>query len=750
MGERVVHVHEMEPQPNGSIRRFDNQRAAHHNTSAGDGCCTRQSVLPGIPVLGKAIPLHATSRPLLTLAIIGCIAAAWMVPVSAPPASAGAEVSAYLHYNVDYSAVPAWVRIRDLTVKVHVGQAENVEVVADGRVIPSDYDPTSGWVVFTTGASRVDIRVDGLVTPAEQIGEVRKAALRDDKRWAYSLTFDDGRLSVWENGKPLLDRLGYRAGVAIIGEWMLPPDVSLGTCGDSIIWRGNPDGALTWDYMDASRVAALLASGWSLYNHGFFHSSPESMPGCIVENIARCTEALAYALGGYRTLVYTAYQNHDSLRDLAIQNYPTLGLPIIQANGGGAIAVDSIAWGNLPFVLQRWDVGRPRDDRPGTSGAIYYMDEAHRKAVGDPNLHFWLSLHGHNVERNDVAGSSLDYLHFTYGPGGTDEVWVAPADVVFQYLATRDHAVVTRAAAREVTVAARLPRIRQVTLRQGWNRYAGAVDTYIDSGQPKKNFNTPGDSAILRVRTPDIKAALLRFDVSSVPANARILRATLGFYVQRHSNEGEIDVSAYTLRKAWNPNEATWERASASASWGALGANSTDGGNPDRDASATDLRPLRWYRYVDMNTGEQALVDDATWYSLDITPAVRDWVADPESNFGVILKAMGGSTEVQIAASEWRDVNLRPCLVITYMEPEAPPAALDTPTPEPSATATATATASPAWTPTPTPTATPSPTATATPTATPSPTATPTTPATPRNRLFLPLTFASHSYPVLR
>ncbi len=658
----------------------------------------------------------------------------------------------YLHYDVDYSAVPEWVRIRDLTLKVRVGQAEKVEVIADGRVIPADYDSAAGWVTFTTNATRVDIGIHGLATPAEQVGEVRKAALRGGKRWAYSLTFDDGRLSVWQYGKPLLDRLGYRAGVAIIGEWMLPPDFSLGTCGDSITWRGNPDSPLTWDYMDTTRVAALLASGWSVYNHGFFHNSPESMPGCVVENIAKCSEALAYALGGYRTLVYTAYQNHEGLRDLAIANYPTLGLPIIQANGGGAIAVDSIAWGNLPFVLQRWDVGRPRSDRPDTSGAIYYMDEAHQKAVNYPSLHFWLSLHGHNVERNDVAGSSLDYLHFTYGPGGTDEVWVAPADEVFQYLATRDHAVVTRVASREVAVVSRVPQIRQVALRQGWRGYTGAQDTYIDSGQPKKNFNAPGDSAILRVTSPDRKAALLAFDVSSLPANARILRATLGFYVQKHSNEGEIDVSAYILRKAWHPDEATWERASASAPWGAYGANSSNGDGRDRDANATDLRPLRWFRYKDINTDEEFLIDDATWYSLDITPAVREWVANPDSNFGVILKATGGSTEVRIAASEWRDVNLRPCLVITYMEPEVVPPSQPSATPQVSPTASSTPTATPipteTGTPATTPTGTPTATPTPEPTATPTPTAT--VPAAPRNRLFLPLVSANHPYPVLR
>jgi len=700
------------------------------------------------------MPLNSTIRILLALVILGGAAAAGLaLPDWVAPSSADAEASSWLHYDVDYSAVPAWVRIRDLTLKVRVGQAESVEVIAGGRVLPSDYDPASGWVVFTTNAPQVDIRIVGLVTPAEQIGEVRKAALRGDKRWAYSLTFDDGRLSVWQYGKPLLDRLGYRAGVAVIGEWMLPPGMSLGSCGSEIVWRGNPDGAHTWDYMDANDVSALLASGWSLYNHGFFHTTPEAMPGCVLENIAKCTEALAYALGGYRTLVYTAYQNREDLRDLAIANYDILGLPIVQADGGGATAVDNISWSTLPYRLQRYDVGRPRESRPNTSAAIYYMDDAHQKAVNNPTLHFWLSLHGHEVAPNDVAGSSLDYLHFTYGPGGADEVWVAPADEVFQYLATRDHAVVTRAPARAVAVVSRPPEIRQVALRQGWKGYTGAVDTYIDSGQPKRNFNNLGDSGGLRVTSPDRKAALLKFDVSSVPANARILRATLGFYVLKHSNEGEIDVSAYTLRKAWNPNEATWERASAAAAWGAPGANSVNGSRRDRDAIHTDARSLRRFLYIDPYTGQQTLLDDKTWYSLDITPAVREWVVNPAANFGVVLKGSVGSTEVQIVASEYPVVGLRPCLVITYAEPESLPGALASPTPTETSTLVVSPTATPTEIPAPTETATPTATATpmagptATPTATLTPTATPPTPGRPRPWLYLPVVAANHSYP---
>jgi hypothetical protein len=346
------------------------------------------------------------------------------------------------------------------------------------------------------------------------------------------------------------------------------------------------------------------------------------------------------------------------------------------------------------------------------------------------------------VSPNDIAGTSLDHVHFMYGPGGTDEVWFAPADEVFQYLATQNFATVHRIDSRSVVEGYKPARIRQVAFRQGWNGYTGVTDTSIDAGQPKINLNGQTD---MWVRTPDISAALLRFDLSSIPTDAYVLRATLGVYVVNHSNQGDIAVEAYTLRKAWNVNEVTWERASASVAWTLRGANGTSGDDKDRDSVYTDRRSFRWYRYVDPFTKQETMLDDASWYSLDVTQAAREWVTNPSMNFGVVLKGSGGSVGVKLKTSENRDVHLRPCLVITYMEPEVPPAAVQSPIPEPTATMTPTPTATATLKAEPTYTATPSPTATAAVTVSPSPTAM----ATPHPpfQLALPVVFVNLPYP---
>jgi peptidoglycan/xylan/chitin deacetylase (PgdA/CDA1 family) len=690
---------------------------------------------------GKADLLNFPTRTIVTLLLAGCVAAVSMaLPAPAAQSSPSAQSEQWLHYDVDYTQVPSWVRIRDLTLKVRVGQAQSVEVIAGGQVVSASYSASTGWVTFTTSVSQVDIHLLGLSTPLEQIGEVQKATLRDDKRWAYSLTFDDGRISVWDYGKPMLDRLGYRAAVAVIGRWL------------------DQDG-LAEGYMPLGHLLTLLQSGWSLFNHSYDHNQPEAIRDTLFEDTLACNEAFARQIPGYSPLVFTPAYNRTEYADAAEAHNDVLQFRVIQVGGGPIVEIDTFTWTSAPYRLGRYDIFRPRDGT-NMSGAMYYIGAVQADLSDHPNTHFWLNLHSHEVSANDVAGTSMDYVHFMYGPGGTNAVWVAPADEVIQYLATRDFATVHQAASRTVVVGYRPAQVRQVALRQGWNGYTGVDDTFIDAGQPKRNFNSLGDAGGIRVRTPDKNAALLRFDLSSIPANARILRATLGIYVANHSNDGDIVVSAYTLRKAWDPSQVTWEQASGSVAWAQIGANGTLGDNRDREPVYTDSRTFRRYRYVDPITKQETVLDNASWYSLDVTQAAREWVANPLANFGTILKGSDGSGEVQITASEYPSLALRPCLVITYMEPEVPPAALtsetpeptatvtptETPTETPTATSTATLTPTPTVTPTATATATFSPTATATTTVAFSPTPTATATPRPRFSLALPVVFVNLPY----
>jgi hypothetical protein len=70
------------------------------------------------------------------------------------------------------------------------------------------------------------------------------------------------------------------------------------------------------------------------------------------------------------------------------------------------------------------------------------------------------------------------------------------------------------------------------------------------------------------------------------------------------------------------------------------------------------------------------------WVSFDVTALVRDWLADPASNFGVelrqpdiVIAASGKPLASLYASSAWADAGLRPLLEISAI-PEPSTAAL--------------------------------------------------------------------------
>jgi hypothetical protein len=202
--------------------------------------------------------------------------------------------------------------------------------------------------------------------------------------------------------------------------------------------------------------------------------------------------------------------------------------------------------------------------------------------------------------------------------------------------------------------------------------YSGTTDTFIsDFGDPEANY---GGEGAMRLRSNDHRASLIRFDLSSIDASARVYSATLHLYSQSRTNLNPLPVSAHRALRSWNEFEATWNLATLAQRWAFPGAN---GLTTDRspDAFATTV-----------------LTGTSLWTHWDVTGLVQDWVADASSNSGVILKAgSGAQVEYSLVAAQYlANPNLRPRLDILYALPQQP-----TPPPTPTATRTATATATP-------------------------------------------------------
>ncbi len=257
--------------------------------------------------------------------------------------------------------------------------------------------------------------------------------------------------------------------------------------------------------------------------------------------------------------------------------------------------------------------------------------------------------------------------------------------------------------------------------------YTGAEDTYIYRQEPNTTHHG-GSYLWLRPREAQYgdnhleKEGLLRFELEPyIPSDALIGPSILSLYVYSATNSNTADLNVFAMNQAWIPSQATWMQAYSGVPWDEPGASGPD--DRAQEPAATIRLPSC---PIPSPCNE--------WVDLDVTSLVQDWVADPGSNRGLLLKLtnQSGSVEYVIDSSYfWLTTTTRPKLTIIWAEP--------TPTPTPTNTATATATATPTSTPTFTPTETPTfpPTKTPSPTETPEPTetSTPLPTATPTDTL---------------
>jgi len=270
----------------------------------------------------------------------------------------------------------------------------------------------------------------------------------------------------------------------------------------------------------------------------------------------------------------------------------------------------------------------------------------------------------------------------------------------------------------------------------------GADDTSIWQNTPDQNYCTVSTLVVGCLST---RRALLRFELSSIPAGSVIDAATLRLYANYGEVYGNATLGVYVVLREWQGCQTTWNHAQTGHPWGKPGCNST---LTDRRATPEDTF---------LSGGQRG------WYEWDVTNAVQDWVDGTIANNGVLVMIPydPSGPEVVFASSEG-DEAYRPTLVVAYHPLHTPTStatrtrtATATATATRTATATSTATATRTATRTRTPTRTPTATATATATRTVTPTrtatrtrtATPTRTLTPTDTPVPPLALTKLSRP---
>ena len=280
---------------------------------------------------------------------------------------------------------------------------------------------------FTTTGSA--IQVTAVNWTSGGTGAATKATLYNNFHWAYSLTFDDNRLSQYDYGKPLLDALGWRAGEAVVGSWAN---------------GGGASGSGSY-FMNWACLQALRAAGWDMFDHSYDHPNPLTCNGSATDidpELANNEPLLLKYFPGYNvTQMVFPYENSSAN---TCSGYPPSYLLSAECGGGSYNFVDT----TLPFQVQR--------------GGMFGTDDTAWKslaaAAAGNSRPTWLVEYTHSVSQGSGAAADqystnqatlqdlFTYLNNNFGTPGNKSMWFAPAGEVRDYIFTRDNATITTCA----------------------------------------------------------------------------------------------------------------------------------------------------------------------------------------------------------------------------------------------------------------------------------------------------------------
>lgn len=193
-------------------------------------------------------------------------------------------------------------------------------------------------------------------------------------------------------------------------------------------------------------------------------------------------------------------------------------------------------------------------------------------------------------------------------------------------------------------------------------------DTTLNSWFPNNNYAAQGS---LVLRSGDVAAPLLRFDLSPISSQGQvtIAAATLRLYVESRTNAQPLSGAPAKVNHNWVASQATWNKADSSTNWGMAGCNAVPADRDAYDPTAIVTLP------------------PAGWVDFDVTAMAQDWLQDPASNYGVIIKSLDGSAVgYTLASVNNANTAVRPALRVVWGQVATPQPTTPAPTLTPSPT----------------------------------------------------------------
>lgn len=411
------------------------------------------------------------------------------------------------------------------------------------------------------------------------------------------------RSSLWALGLCLCAALGARAETVDFQDGVAPSAAYAGTR-DAII----KNGATTLNFGDVPRLRVTTqdigtnAQTWALLRWDISAHVP---PGAVVTGVTITLDVEADDTGQTASL----YQ----LRRTWTEGDGTTGSGVTWATTNG-----TTAWGTAGAESTTTDrgatviatiAGAPAGPRVATFGAAGLA--VVQGWVDDPSTNFGVILRGTTTDAVD------------YG--------------------SRETGTLTRRPKLTVTFTPPAATLgATVTLRDGTAGYTGTRDAYIRSSVATTNF---GATDPLRADGNETSRALLRWDVSSIPATATVTAASVVLNVENSGGTSQL----FQVRRDWVESQVTWNLAATGTAWTTAGADDTTN---DRGATALGTLPDA--------TGSQTVALGAAGVAL-----VQGWVATPSTSYGLVVRATTNGTTTLSSREDGTAAN-RPALVVTY------------------------------------------------------------------------------------
>ncbi len=338
-----------------------------------------------------------------------------------------------LSFTVDKSDVPA-LYYPLLSYVAHLGSVATATVTSGGTPVTSSYDSDTGNLWFTSNQNSFQILVKNPADPT--VFSVGKAPLLNNKNFAWSHGMDDNVNLAAQVA--LLTAKGWRGTFNLIG------NIIQDTRNES------------WIY-DKPILTLLLEAGWSLSNHTYDHqcfganmTDPTWMENTILNGYNKIMEIVTNStVPTYKVLDFAApcFASAYDQYIISMRAAGTTAVMFNESQASGLMIVDQNATSYnrsgltaSPVDSNTVKIGRDMSVETDYNVTINTIDWM---ATSSSSVrHFWLNTLSHGSKEASLS-QIINHTYDNYGPGGTDEIWVAPATEIYSYMLVRDNTVLS-------------------------------------------------------------------------------------------------------------------------------------------------------------------------------------------------------------------------------------------------------------------------------------------------------------------